>query len=234
LTTLLVKIILITLLLALKGVVLQAATITGEVILLGERPILVPVKVTKDQDYCGETLPNDIYSVDWAGRLGNVVVFVESAPVIAADPKKLNVIENNGCRYAPRISAMQKGERLRIKNNDPKLHIPHSYLDQKTVFMLSLPFKNTSLEATHKIRVSGILKLVCDTHAWMLGFMHVFDHPYFAITDDQGVFTIFNVPPGNYTLKAWHEEAGVVSQQINVAEDGDVRVFFEVPIKQPN
>ncbi len=55
-----------------------------------------------------------------------------------------------------------------------------------------------------------------------------------GITDDQGVFTIFNVPPGNYTLKAWHEEAGVVSQQINVAEDGDVRVFFEVPIKQPN
>ena len=218
-----------TLLLTINGVALHAATITGEVKLTGERPTLVPVKVTKDQDYCGETLPNDSYSIDAAGGLRNVVVFVESAPVTAADPKKLNLIENNGCRYVPRVSAMQKGERLRIKNNDPKLHIPHSYLDHKTVFMLSLPFKNTSLEATHKIREPGVLKLVCDTHAWMLGFMHVFEHPYFAITDDQGVFAILNVPPGNYILKAWHEEAGTVSQQITVAEDGNVRVFFELP-----
>ena len=124
---------------------------------------------------------------------------------------------------------MQKGERLRIKNNDPKLHIPHSYLDHKTVFMLSLPFKNTSLQATHKIREPGVLKLVCDTHAWMLGFIHVFEHPCFAITDDQGVFAILNVPPGNYILKAWHEEGGTVSQQITIAEDGNVRVFFEFP-----
>jgi uncharacterized protein (DUF2141 family) len=97
--------------------------------------------------------------------------------------------------------------------------------------MLSLPFKNTSLEATHKIREPGILRIVCDTHAWMLGFMHVFDHPYFAITDEQGVFTILNLPPGSYTLKAWHEEDGLVSQAITVAEDGNVRVFFELPIK---
>ncbi len=223
--------VIIALLLPLSGGALQAATVTGEVRLLGERPTLAPVKVTKDQDYCGETLPNDIYSVDSAGRLANVVVFIESTPVSTADPQKLNVIENNGCRYAPRISAMQKGERLRIQNNDPKLHIPHSYLDQKTVFMLSLPFKNTSLEATHKIREPGMLKLVCDTHAWMLGFMHVFDHPYFAITDDQGVFTILNAPPGNYTLKAWHEEAGLVSQPITVGQDGNVRVLFEFPTK---
>ena len=87
-----------TLLLAIIGVALQAATITGEVKLTGERPSLVPVKVTKDQDYCGETLPNESYSIDAAGGLRNVVVFVEPAPLIAADAKKLNLIGNNGCR----------------------------------------------------------------------------------------------------------------------------------------
>jgi Carboxypeptidase regulatory-like domain len=218
----------ITLLLIANAPALHAATITGEVKFIGERPKLVPVKVSKDQDYCGETLPNESYSIDSTNGFGNVVVYVESAPSVAADPKKLNVIENNGCRYSPRISGMQKGERLLIKNNDPKLHIPHSYLHDKTVFMLSLPFKNTALEATHKIREAGVLKLVCDTHAWMLGFMHVFDHPYFAVTDDQGRFTIPNLPSGSYTLKAWHEEAGSVGQQITVADGDGVHVLFEL------
>jgi len=207
---------------------LDAGTITGDVTFGDSPPKMAPVKVTKDQDYCGETLPNESYLVDGNGGLKNVVVFLEAGQLaIPAEPQKLNVIENSGCRYAPRVLAMQKGERLRVKNNDPKLHIPHSYLNEKTVFMLSLPFKNTVLEATQKIRDAGILKLVCDTHAWMLGFVHVFDHPFFAVTDDKGAFSIANVPAGTYTLKAWHEDAGVRSREVVVAESGNVRVNFE-------
>jgi hypothetical protein len=93
--------------------------------------------------------------------------------------------------------------------------------------MLSLPFKNVSLEATHKIKETGVLKVVCDTHAWMIGYVHVFDHPYFAITDENGLFTIPNVSPGTYRLKAWHEDAGIRSQEITVTDDGDLRVGFE-------
>lgn len=206
----------------------DAGTITGDVTFVDNPPHTAPVKVTKDQDYCGETLPNESYLVDANGGLKNVVVSLEAAqPAIAADPQKLNVIENTGCRYFPRVLAMRKGERLRVKNNDPKLHIPHSYLNEKTVFMLSLPFKNTVLEATQKIRDAGVLKLVCDTHAWMLGFVHVFDHPFFAVTDDKGAFSIPNVPAGTYTLKAWHEDAGMRSHEVVVAESGNVRVNFE-------
>ena len=206
----------------------DAGTIAGDVRFVDSPPRLMPVKVTKDQDYCGETLPNESYLIDANGGFKNVVVFLEAAPpAIPADPQKSNVIENTGCRYAPRVLAMQKGERLRVKNNDPKLHIPHSYLNEKTVFMLSLPFKNSILDATQKIRDAGILKLVCDTHAWMLGFVHVFDHAFFSVTDDKGTFAIPNVPAGTYTLKAWHEDAGVRSQEVIVSENGDVRVDFE-------
>ena len=205
-----------------------AGTITGDVKLVDSSPKMAPVKVTKDQDYCGETLLNESYLVDANGGLKNVVVYLEAVQTAApADPQKLNMIENTGCRYAPRILAMQKGERLRVKNNDPKLHIPHSYLNEKTVFMLSLPFKNTILDATQKIRDAGILKLVCDTHAWMLGFVHVFDHPFFAVTDNKGSFSIPNVPAGTYTLKAWHEDAGLNSQEVVVSEGREVRVNFE-------
>ena len=205
----------------------NAGTISGEVKFTDAPPKLPPVVVSKDQDYCGETLPNETYAIDSAGGLKNVVVFLENAPAkIPANTEKLNVIENSGCRYAPRIYAMQKGERLQIKNADPKLHIPHSYLQERTVFMLSLPFKNTTLEATQKIREAGILKLVCDTHAWMLGYIHVFDHPYFAVTDERGMFSIPNVPPGTYTLRAWHEDAGVKVREMTVSETGDAKTIF--------
>ena len=206
----------------------DAGSITGAVKFIDTAPKLPSVKVTKDQDYCGDTLPNETYLVDPNGGLKNVVVFLEvlqaATPI---DPQRDNIIENTGCQYVPRVLAMRKGERLRVRNNDPKLHIPHSYLNEKTVFMLSLPFKNTILDATQKIRDAGILKLVCDTHAWMLGFVHVFDHSFFAVTDDKGAFTISNVPPGNYTLKAWHEHAGVRSQEIVVSDTADIPAYFD-------
>jgi hypothetical protein len=207
---------------------LYAGSIIGEVKFVDAPPVLPVIKVTKDQDYCGETLPDETYLINSNGGLKNVVVFLEAAPVaMAPDAQRLNMIENNGCRYAPRILAMQKGERLRVRNNDPKLHIPHSYLQERSVFMLSLPFRNSSLDATRKIRDTGIMKLVCDTHAWMLGYVHVFDYPFFAVTDERGIFSIPNVPPGTYVLKAWHEDAGIRSQEITISENGDERVSFE-------
>ena len=151
-----------------------AGTITGEVKFVDSLPKPVPIKVTKDQDYCGESLPNETYLVEAAGGLKNVVVFVESAPNgKAADPQKENFLYNDGCRYAPRVLALQKGERLRVRSHDPKLHIPHGYLGERTVFNLSLPFKNTTIDATAKIREVGIMKVVCDTHAWMMAYIHV-------------------------------------------------------------
>jgi hypothetical protein len=206
-----------------------AGSIIGEVKFIDVPPKMPVVKISKDQDYCGETLPNETYLIDSAGALSNVVVFIETPPttMAAVDPQREHMLNNTGCRYVPRIMAMQKGERLKVRNNDPKLHIPHSYHEDRTVFNLSLPFKGTTIDATPRIRQPGILKVVCDTHAWMLAYIHVFDHPYFAVTDERGLFTIFNLPAGTYILKAWHEEAGVKSQEIMVPESGDLRVFFE-------
>jgi hypothetical protein len=211
-----------------------AGSIIGEVKFIDEPPKMPPVKVSKDQDYCGETLPNETYLIDAVGGLSNVVVFIETPPTIMAtlDKQRENMLNNTGCRYVPRIMAMQKGERLKVKNDDPKLHIPHSYHEDRTVFNLSLPFKGTTIDATSRIRQPGILKVVCDTHAWMLAYIHVFDHPYYTVTGEGGLFTIFDLPAGTYILKAWHEDAGVRSQEVIVPENGDIRVFFEFTKKQ--
>ena len=205
-----------------------AGSITGTVKFLDEPAKTAPVKVTKDQDYCGESLPNDTYLIGPEGGLKNVVVFIETPPdSSASDSQKENILNNSGCRYSPRVLAMQKGERLKVKNNDPKLHIPHSYHEERTVFNLSLPFRGTTIDATARIRQVGVLKVVCDTHAWMIAYIHVFDHPYFDVTDDHGSFTIPNLRAGTYILNAWHEDAGLKSQEISVGETGEVRTVFE-------
>jgi hypothetical protein len=208
--------------------VTNAGTITGEVKFVDSPPNLLPTKVTKDRDYCGETLPNETYLIEASGGLKNVVLFIDSPPSgKPVDPQKENLLYNDGCRYAPRVLALQKGEKLRVRSHDPKLHIPHGYLGERTVFNLSLPFKNTTIDATAKIREVGIMKVVCDTHAWMLGFVHVFDHPFFAVTNEQGVFSISDLPSGSYVLKAWHEDGGIRTQEITIPDSGDVRVVFE-------
>jgi hypothetical protein len=206
----------------------QAGSIVGDVKFMDALPKLQPIKVSKDQDYCGETLPNETYVIAPNGGLKNVVVYIESAPQgKPADLKKENFLYNDGCRYSPHVSAIYLGEKLKVKSHDPKLHIPHGYLGDRTVFNLSLPFKNTTLDATSRIRQPGMMKVVCDTHAWMLGFVHVFDHPFFAVTNEQGAFSIPDLPAGNYILKAWHEEGGTKSQEITVFESGEVRTMFE-------
>ena len=206
----------------------HAGSIFGEVRFADAPPKLPLIKVSKDQDYCGETLPNETYLIAPNGGLKNVVVYIESAPVgKAADPVRENFLYNDGCRYTPHVMAFHLGEKLKVKNNDPKLHIPHGYLGERTVFNLSLPFKNTTIEATSRIRQAGMMKVVCDTHAWMLGFIHVFDHPFFAVTNDQGAFSISDLPAGNYVLKAWHEDGGTKSQEITVPERGEIRIGFE-------
>lgn len=206
----------------------MAGSIVGEVKFIDEPPKTAAIKVSKDQDYCGDTLPNETFLVGSDNGLKNVVVFIETTSSnFVGDPQKENILNNTGCRYSPRILAMQKGEKLKVKNNDPKLHIPHSYHEERTVFNLSLPFRGTTIDATSRIRHAGVLKVVCDTHAWMLAYIHVFDHPYFAVTDERGAFSISNLPAGTYILNAWHEDAGIRSQEITVSESGDVRTVFE-------
>ena len=99
---------------------LHAGPIFGEVKFTDSPPKLSPVRAIKDQDYCGETIPNESYLIDANGGLKNVVVSIESALAgKAANPQKENILYNDGCRYTPRVLAMQLGERPTVKSNDP-------------------------------------------------------------------------------------------------------------------
>ena len=200
------------------------ASVTGEVRISYTPEQLNPIKVSKDQDYCGQSLPNETYLIGPNGALKNVVVFIDKPPTGTPIPQKINVLDNNGCRFSPRVMAIRLGDKLIINNNDPKLHIVHSYLQQRTVFNASLPFRGSKLDMTSKIRSTGLLNVSCDTHNWMRAFIYVFDHPFFAVTDEKGSFSIPNLPLGHHTLKAWHEDAGVQSWEVVVSGDRETIV----------
>lgn len=205
-----------------------AGSVTGEVRLSGEFSHRPPIKVSKDQDYCGQTIPNESYLVGPGGGLKNAVVYVEKpVPPAPLLEERQRLLENSGCRFAPRILAMRLGEKLVVKNSDLKLHIVHAYFEKRTVFNLSLPFRGQRLEVTQRLTQPGLLQVNCDTHNWMRAYIHVFDHPFFSVTDERGNFSIADLPPGRYILKAWHEEAGIRSGEVVVPEAGEATMNFE-------
>jgi hypothetical protein len=204
----------------------EAGSVRGEVNFSGTPPWLQTVPVTKDQDYCGQHIPNESYIFDPRGGFKNAVVFIDHPSNRPERSARENVLDSYECRFVPHVLAMMMGERLIIKNSDPKLHMVHSYLEQRTVFNISLPFRGQRINMTHKIRKPGVLQVNCDTHAWMRGYIYVFDHPFFALTNELGAFSIPNIAGGKYILKAWHEDAGTLVKEILVPEEGELKVNF--------
>lgn len=207
--------------------VAEAGTISGEAKFVGVSSGSKAIPVTKDQDYCGLTVPDDSVVVGTGRGLKNVVVYLDGDWGQAVSTGKEIVLNTDGCRFSPCVTAMVLGEKFTVRNSDPKLHIVHSYLEDKTVFNIAVPFPGHRMEITHKIKKTGMMQINCDTHGWMRGYIHVFDHPYFAVTDEKGSFSVLNVPPGTYTLKAWHEKAGVQSIEVRVPEEGEVKINFD-------
>jgi Polysaccharide lyase family 4, domain II len=163
--------------------------------------------VAKDTSVCGKDAPDEAVLVNKKGGLKNVVVFVKDAkfsgqPAPIADA----ALDQRQCRYFPHVQALTVGTPLSLMNNDAILHNVHANDAGVTVFNVAMPIKGQKLPIP--MRKPGLMKLQCDAgHTWMNGWIYVFDHPYFAVTDDAGAFTIRDVPPGEYTLELWHEPA---------------------------
>jgi hypothetical protein len=170
---------------------------------------LPAVKIAKDAPVCGKEAARDMLVVAADGGLGNVVVSVKGArPPRPPAPVAGAAVDQVGCRYTPHVQAVTVGTQLSVLNNDAVLHNVHGTIEggasPLTVFNVAMPFKGG--KAPQVLKRPGAIKLRCDAgHTWMSAYVHVFDHPYYAVTDDKGRFTIKDVPPGKYTVELWHE-----------------------------
>jgi hypothetical protein len=180
-----------------------------------------PIRVTIDQKVCGSEIPDEAIVVDARGRLANAVVTLtglKRAP--AGDP----VVSNDKCRFAPRVQLSRPNASIRTTSKDAVLHTTQAQSENgRTIFNVALPLPN--LNITKPIGPAGTVRLSCNSHPWMHGFVIVTDEAA-AISGADGRFTIDNVPPGTYELRVWHESLKGAPQKITVVPGKPATVNF--------
>jgi plastocyanin len=161
--------------------------------------------------------------------LQNVFVYLKDAPPgygfpLPAEPV---VLDQDKCRYTPRVLGVRVGQALQVRNSDPLLHNVRSNGVINQAFNKSTPIEGMKFDHVFATR-EVMVPFKCDVHGWMSAYVGVLDHPYFGTTRDDGKVVLANLPPGTYTIEAWHEQLGTATQQVTIApkESKDVSFSF--------
>ncbi|HKC15218.1 MAG TPA: carboxypeptidase regulatory-like domain-containing protein, partial [Steroidobacteraceae bacterium] len=134
-------------------------------------------------------------------------------------------LDNRKCRFEPEVQVIRAGP-LDVVNDDPILHNTHGYYGKRTAFNMALP--NQGQRIPTELTRAGTVRIDCDAHGWMEGWIYVVDNPYYAITGADGKFTITDVPPGNYSLVAIHSFTGPLQQPVTVAAGKPTNLTIEL------
>jgi len=212
--------------------VTNGGTIDGVVTLTGAKPAEAPITVTKNQDYCGATIPNPTYEVGASGGLADVIVYLKDITKGKAAPTDPVVLDNLHCMFVPRVAGAMVGQMIKVTTGDPVLHNTHlqDAATSATIFNVAMPFKGFSVTKPLP-GTPEMINIKCDAHEWMHAWIDERDNPYFATTDASGHFTLKDVPPGNYTLVAWHEAAGEKSTPVVVTAGKDTKSTITLAAK---
>ena len=197
-----------------------AATVRGVVKFVGAAPKSTPLNMAADPN-CAKQHPAPVLSQDVVadanGGLQNVIVFIADGlgNQTFDPPSQPVVLTQKGCMYQPHVLAMQENQRLEVKNDDPTSHNIHPVPVNNREWNKSEPPGSRTEETFTRAEIAIPVK--CNIHPWMRGYVAVFKHPYFAVTGKDGSFDLSSLPPGTYTIEAWHEKLGTSTQKITVS-----------------
>jgi plastocyanin len=160
------------------------------------------------------------------GGLENAVVYVSDGlnGKTFDPPSQPAVLEQKGCIYQPRVLALQANQKLDVKNDDSTSHNIHPMPANNREWNKTQP-PGVPIEETFA-REEIAIPVKCNIHPWMRGYMAVFKHPFFSVTDKDGGFELKNLPAGTYTLTAWHEKLGTQVQKVTVGTGETPKVNF--------
>jgi plastocyanin len=189
-----------------------ASLIEGEVQFTGAAP--AAGKLHREADpYCARREVTDPTVLVMNGKLANVWVHVVKGAPDAPPPPAAVEINQNDCMYVPRVASAVVGQRIVGRNDDPVLHNVHTFLGTSTLFNKGMPNEKAA-PIEYVTADSGVIKWKCDVHPWMRGYVGVSRNAFQAVTGTDGVFRISNLPPGRYTLEAWHEKFGAKTLEV--------------------
>ncbi|HVF50934.1 MAG TPA: carboxypeptidase regulatory-like domain-containing protein [Pyrinomonadaceae bacterium] len=201
-------------------------TLSGSVAFTGEAP--APKTISMDQDaVCSQTNPNavaeDISIKD--GKVQNVFVYVKDGKtadgkdikLLAFDPPaQATVLDQKGCQYVPHILGIQTRQKLSVTNSDQTTHNINLQAKSNPSFNQSQTQGAAPIEKTFN-RAEVIIPVKCNQHPWMKSYVAVLGHPFHAVSGPDGKFEIKGLPPGTYTVVAWHERMKEQTQSVTVA-----------------
>ena len=192
-------------------------TITGTVAFTGAAP--EPKKIDTSADAQCTTKSPNLTAEDWVvkdGKLANTFVYIKDGTL--ADGKKITdytfpaataaaTLDQNGCHYRPHVLGVMVKQTINITNSDPTTHNIHFTPAKNSDWNQSQPSGAAAM--THTLNVAeSMVPVKCNVHPWMKSYIGVLKHPFFAVSAEDGSFTIKGVPPGKYTVVAWHEGSG--------------------------
>ena len=168
------------------------------------------------------------------GTVKNVFVYVKSGLPAGREwpvPEEVMVVDQKGCRYEPHVFGILAGQTVRILNSDATLHNVNCNPKQNAGFNKAQPRQGLKYEHVFN-NPEIMIKLKCDSHTWMSAYCGVLDHPFFAVTDDQGAFEIKGLPAGEYIVATWHEDKRLkpLEKKVVVGEGDTKDVEFAYPI----
>jgi plastocyanin len=207
----------------------STSSVVGRVRLEGPKPESTRTSMMADPS-CAKLHPGGVMSEDFVvgndGSLENVVVFIsdgitEKSFDVPVEPAS---IEQKGCVYKAHVTAIRANQKLKILNSDNTLHNIHPVPANNREWNKAQPGGSTLEETFPREEIAIPVK--CNVHPWMRSYIAVFKHPYFAVTGKGGSFDLRNLPPGEYTVKAWHEKLGMLPQKITVAAGEAKKVDF--------
>jgi plastocyanin len=212
--------------------------ITGTVKLDGTPPHMRGIDMSKDP-YCVKANANlspkmENVVVGEGGGLENVVLYISeglSAGEQAEKPTTVPVFDQKNCHYTPHVLAMDVGQTFKVVTSDQTAHNIHPNPNPMTG---NIPWNQSQPPGAPPIEKSWkapeMIEVKCNIHPWMHGWFAVVKGPY-ATTDDNGNYTINDVPPGNYTVTAWQETYGTQTQKVSVAAGGEAKADFTFKAK---
>jgi plastocyanin len=208
----------------------DAGGITGTVQFAGTDPEVQVIQMAADP-YCLSSHSGEVTAqrvmVNANGTLAQIFVYVKEGlegktfPV----PSEPAVLDQQGCMYVPHIIGVQTGQTLTVHNSDDTLHNVNAQPSNNPGFNIGQPMAGMEYEHTFE-NPEIMIPVKCDVHPWMAAFIGVLPHPYFAVTDAEGGFSIDRLPPGDYVIEAWSEGLGTQTIDVTVAPNETAEANF--------